>query len=194
MAIKKWQEKYRGRTTNMLIDPYFEGDYAEEYPILQTIKCNVGEVHYNNFIRACSFVLDPNSPIISEHSDLKERREVVYDMLKYFGRIDKEFEITILLKLYRKNDWTLYCTEQNVFYEFIERVNKPIETDGMDEEKQLKAAMLKDKYLDSLDKYVARQEQRYKKIFMFDEELEKRSVEVIASIEEMAQIDKLKKK
>ena len=101
----------------------------------------------------------------------------------------------LLVNLYRKNDWTLYCSEQNVFQEFIERLNSPItKGEHTDEKKQMDAVLLKDKYLDSCDKLIVRLEARYKKIFMFDEELEKRSIEVISSIEEMAQIDKLKKK
>jgi len=195
MAKIKWQDKYKGRTSNMLIDPFFEGSYIDEYPILQSITCTVGDVNYDNFIRSCSFILDPCSPIINEHSDLKERREVVYDMLKYFGRQDKDFEVALLITLYRKNDWTLYCSEQSVFQEFIERLNMPIlKGDSLDEKKQMDAVLLKDKYLDSCDKLIARLEARYKKIFLFDEELEKRSIDVISSIEEMAQMDKLKKR
>ena len=38
MAKQKWQDKYKGRTNAMIIDPYLKGDYIDEYEALKTIK------------------------------------------------------------------------------------------------------------------------------------------------------------
>lgn len=187
MSLKKsWIDKYKDKCKNMIFNPIFDGDYFTEYPKLAAFKCSIPEMHKNDYIRYCSLVLDPNSPYVYLYPDLKERRENVKTDISYFASNDYEFEVKLLLNIYRSNDWILYCSEQNVFYEFIERVNKPIETEGMDEEKQMKAVMLKDKYLDSLDKYVIRLEARFKKMFMHDEDLIKTAKRVALTPEMVA--------
>lgn len=172
MAKVSWKEKYRGKCSSMLIDPFFEGNYFDEYSILDGLKPEVGELRQNEYIRYCALLLDPYSPYVREYPDLKKRREVISLDIKYMGHTSTDFEVKMLLKVYRNNDWTLYCSEQNTFYEFVERVNKPIELDeGADPEKQMKAVLLKDKYLESLNKISEHLDSRFKKIFSFDEEL-----------------------
>jgi len=179
MAKQKWQDKYKGRTSAMIIDPFFDGDYIEEYTVLKGIKFNGGEIHLNTFVKCCSFILDTKSPFIAAYPDLETRRKTVYEELGYRGYEDKVFEVLLLLRLYQDNEWTLYCAEQNVFYEFIVRANNPIKFDEMDEEKQMKAVILKDKYLDSLDKIIIRLEQRFKKIFLNDDSLQEVAKDLI---------------
>lgn len=172
MAVKNWKDKYRHSCGGMLIDPFFEGDYIEAYPILGDIKCSVGEIHFDNFVRCCSFTLDPNSPIQKEFSDLKTRRDYVQSMLGYKGHQDRSFEVNMLKKVYRKTDWTLLCTIDNVFDEFATRANEELaDTDELDADKMLKAVQLKRKYIDDMKDMIGIREDLYKKIFMDNENL-----------------------
>lgn len=175
MAIKTWQEKYAAYFSAMLIDPLYEGVYKEMYPILNEIPCRVTELRYDEYIKACSLIYDPNSPLVKEYSNLKDRKEyVIKDLFKGKFFSDPKFEVELLKKVYRKTEWTLLCTIDNVFDEFTTRANEPIENEGdggLDADKMLKAVQLKTKYIDDMAGMIDKRETLYKKIFYQDEDL-----------------------
>jgi len=149
MAGKDWKASYKGKTGGMLIDPLFDGNPKDLYPVLNEIPCTISELHYDLFIKVCAFVLDPNSPIVREYSDLNARREYVNDLLGYRGHQDRKFEVLMLQKVYRNTEWRLLCTVDSVFDEFEVRANEEL-VKQTDEEKMLKAVSLKKKYIDDM--------------------------------------------
>lgn len=182
MAIKTWQEKYKSYFSVMLIDPTYNGDYKEAYPILNEIDVEISDVHYNDYIRACSLIYDPNSPLVREFSILKDRKRYVFDELRiYRGYQNLSFEVEVLKRVYRKTEWTLLCTIDNVFDEFTTRANEPIDNSGekeIDADKMLKAVQLKRKYIDDMKDMIGIREELYKRIFNQDDELMKIEREV----------------
>lgn len=191
---KNWKEKYRGKTGSMVIDPFFSGDYLKEYSL--DIGGKILPSYVNEYVRFCSFLLDPNSPYVVIENNVLKRRELLVEELGYYGDFDYNFEVRLLLEVYRNNEWTLYCAEQTVFSEFIERVNSPIgkrsEDSKMDEKKEMEAVMLKDKYLESLDKILERNNKRFKSIFENDKDLIDAANKVVASVETLAKVTQSK--
>lgn len=175
MAIKSWQEKYKPFFSAMLIDPLYDGSYKEMYPILNEIDCTITDLRYDEYIKACSLIYDPNSPLVREYSNLKDRKEYVNKELfksKFYS--DAKFEVELLKRVYRKTEWTLLCTIDNVFDEFTTRANEPIENSAenmLDADKMLKAVQLKTKYIDDMAGMIDKRENLYKKIFYQDEDL-----------------------
>lgn len=196
MAVKTWQEKYKPFFSAMLIDPLYDGNYKDAFPILQQIDIAISELHYNDYIRCCSLVYDPNSPIVREFSMLSERKRYVFDeLVKFKGYTNKAFEIEILKKVYRKTEWTLLCTIDNVFDEFTTRANEPISNDGekeLDADKMLKAVQLKRKYIDDMKDMITIREEMYRKIFNQDEDLMKVEREIAWTPEMAAKNNKKK--
>ena len=176
MAKNNWKERYKNSCNGMLISPFIEGSYKEAYPILSNIPISdrVTDIHYDNYVRACALILDPNSPILKEFSTLEKRREYVYMFLPYLGYKAKHFEVELLKKVYRNTEWTLLCTIDNVFDEFTSRANEELaNTEELDADKMLKAVQLKRKYIDDMKDMIQIREDLYKKIFVGDDELMK---------------------
>lgn len=187
MATKDWQNRHKGKVSSMLIDPYFNGDFMDEYPSLLKIGPLRPEINdVNKYIIACSFLLDPNSPYVQEQPDITKRRDLVYDEVVYGGLTDLTFEVRMLLNLYKNNEWSLFCADQVVFNEYVERVISPLGNFGEDIKKEMDAALLKDKYLDVLDKILDRNNRRFVSIFGQDKKLGDEGKQIISSLESMA--------
>lgn len=165
------KEKYKGRTINMIIDPFFKGDLFDEYPFLENIPQDiVGDVRIQDFVRASAFILDPNSPIVKEYTDLKDRRELVYEMLCYQGHKDIKVEVWMLINIYKKNDWTQLCANQFRFDDLATMAFEPIDK-GADDDKKLKSANLSKKLLDDMYAINENSEILYAKLFFGNQEL-----------------------
>jgi len=169
------RNKYKGRTANMLIDPFFEGDLFIEYPFLVDAPTKgVGELRIQDAIRACAFILDPFSPLVKEYTDLSNRRDMVVGMMPHFGTPDKSLEVWLLINVYRNNEWSILCTIDNVMREFTEKANEPLDDKGenaLDPERMLKAVALKRKYIDDLMAMTETRAGLYNKVFMNNEDL-----------------------
>lgn len=171
------RNKYKGRTSNMLIDPFFQGDLFIEYPFLADAPSgSIGELRLQDAIRACAFILDPYSPLVREYTDLNNRRDMVVGMMPPFGTPSKKLEVWLLINVYRNNEWSILCTIDNVIREFTEKANEPLDDTGenaLDPEKMLKAVALKRKYIDDLMAMTETRIGLYNKIFMNNEDLTK---------------------
>ena len=184
------KDKYKGRTVNMRIDPFFKGDIFEEYPFLEGIpQEDVGELRIQDYIRSLAFILDPNSPIVREYTDLIERRDLVYEMMVYGGNKNVKIDVWLLVFVYRNNMWTQICANQFRFHDLSEIAFEPIDKTA-DDDKKFKSATLSRKVLEDMLFISQNNDEMIEKMFMGDENMKGVAQNVYMTPEKFARKNK----
>lgn len=155
----------------MPINPYFKGDMRTEYPVVQSILSEFGIAQKitDSYIKYCSFVLDPTSPMVQDFPDSKTRREHAAIETGYKGAVVRTFEIGLLMRLYRVREWTLLNSIEFTYDEYTQRVNEPIDIE--DKNEQIKTVEIKNKLIDQMWSFIDKMNKLKFQIFGSDEEL-----------------------
>lgn len=175
--MKKAKDIYGNRIAGMYINPFLEGEgvylktYDEEIRICMEKIENfaVTELHFDNYMRYCALVFDPNSPAVTDFPELKYRKEKIKGMLSYMGREDRRFEVMLLVKVYRQKHFTFLTTIQTVFDDYAEKAN--MELGGLDDEKLIKATQLKTKLINDMGDLLEKEQKAMHEMFFGDKDM-----------------------
>lgn len=164
-------EKYKGRCKQMAINPYFKGDMKEEYPVIQSVlsEFKIAQKVSDAYIKYCSLVLDPTSPMVQDFPDSKTRRQHAAAEVGFKGELIRLFEIGLLMRVYRVREWTLLNSIEFTYDEYTQRVNEPIDIE--DKNEQIKTVEIKNKLIDQMWSFIDKMNKLKIQIFGSDEEL-----------------------
>jgi len=148
-------------------------DLFEEYPDLKAINQNEKLVRY-----ICA-VYDPKSPLVTNHRDLVQRKQngaVVagYDIVKDLKDLEQVFNmkdpvarqaiVRFLTEFIFPREWFLICANEQTFYEYGERMMRPID-DQTDDKNEMQAVSIKTKLSQDMADILVRIENGYKRLF-----------------------------
>lgn len=174
--MKKAQDIYGSRVIGMYINPFLnDGEYVVSYKeeidgcLAGIDDFNVSDLHFDNYMRYCALVFDPNSPAVVDYPELKVRKEKIKSMLGYMGREDRRFEVRLIVRVYQNKQFTYLTTIQNVFDDYAEKANMVLE--GLDEDKLMKTTQLKTKLINDMGDLLDKERQAMSSMFFGDKDM-----------------------
>jgi len=176
-----------------------EKDLLKTYPQLKELIDGI-EIS-DRQIKYCLSMYDPKSPVVKDNPDINARKIAAAEVAGYDKQKDKEeldklfacdeegvivFTINFLRKVVKSRVWASLCADEQVFWEFIQRLFKPIsedsdKTDVDAQEKKLKISKGK-------EEVSALIEVNWNKLLGDDEDLKKKVKKQDYSPESMAGI------
>jgi hypothetical protein len=179
----------------MIINPFVSGELKDRYEIVKDFYKMVygndvpkeADVH----LRFASLCFDPNSTLVRQYPDLKDRRRKAAEMLHIKEGPSPLFIVAYLKKIIKSRLWTLICSNERTFDEYAEKVNMPIMNTN-DDNDMLKTVELKNKLLTQMDDMRSRISALYAEMFDHDEELIAASEQVEFTPESIARSVKKK--
>lgn len=171
---------YKAKNFSRCVFNPTEKNLTSEYPDLKQISSD------EKLLRYIIALYDPGSPIIPLYRDIKIRKEIAADFAGY-ERTDTErrealFElkddtvreavIKFLTTFAFPREWYMICANEQTFFEFGERMMKPIEKkDGEKDKDEISAIQVKSKLSEEMEKLSQRIEAGYRKVFGSDDSL-----------------------
>lgn len=150
----------------LIIDPNLEGSIIEEYPYLKELNHTGDE----NVFRYLSLAYDPNSKLVKQFPDIKQRKAEALRLSGYDGYCDSLLAIRFVKGVIKRPLWTLITSIDNTFSEYADKVNSPIDME--EDDKALKAVELKNKMLTQMAEMLKTREALMIQLFDNDKELE----------------------
>jgi len=170
--MAKQNKQYGKRVGNMAINPYYEGNLMEMYPILS--ECLHDKVSdsllIDKYFRYCSFVLDPQSPMFKDYPDMQLRRRYASDETGWDGVKDYRIEVLMLKNLYRSREHSMIITAENMMDEYLDILNNPLSIEN--ENDLIKALDLKNKLINHYEQLIELRDKMVKKMSGADEDIE----------------------
>ena len=185
---------------NCLFNPLAK-NLTEKYPALIPLmpKGENGE----KILRYILLLYDPKSPLIKDSRNIKTRKQeaarlVGFDLQKDTDFLDSLFafknkeavaKTVLFLKEYIHNrTWSMIVSHEQTFYEYNERLMKPVEDDDKTKEKDVMATIvLKSKLVQDLKDIHSILKEYYKEIFE-DDDLREKVINNRISPETMARV------
>lgn len=164
----------------------FEKDLLEKYPELKSVqpKCKNSE----NIMRYILFMYDPKSPLIRDIRNIKARKQEAAKLSGFDLEKDTEFLDTLygftddkilkstvrfLIEFIHDRVWSMIVSLEQTFYEYNERLLKPVESTDTKEKDMMSTIVLKSKLIQDLKEIHNLLKEYYKEIFEDDELREK---------------------
>ncbi len=176
MSIKDIKAQFGTRTKGMVIDPLFEGKFLERYAdefilVLKDLDFSISEFRIDDYIRFCALMYDPNSPAVMDYPELKLRKEKVKKLVGEIGYTSREFEMRIMVYIYRNDEHTHFVTIENAFNDYAEKANMILDAKEMDAEEMIKATQLKTKLIKDMGDFREMKRKLMAEMFFGDKDL-----------------------
>ena len=164
----------------------FEKDLTEKYPELKTVqpKCQNGE----SIMRYILFMYDPKSPLIRDIRNIKSRKQEAaklagFDLEKDTDLLDGLYDFTderilkstvhFLIEFIHDRVWSMIVSLEQTFYEYNERLLKPVDSTDTKEKDIMATIVLKSKLIQDLKDIHNLLKEYYKEIFDDEKLIEK---------------------
>ena len=174
---------------------------TDKYPVLKSLMPK-GE-NAENILRYILFLYDPKSPLIKDSRNIKTRKQEAarlagFDLKKDSDLLDTVFSfknkgaaecaISFLKEHIHNRTWSMIVSHEQTFYEYNERLMKPVDAEGETKEKDVMATIvLKSKLIQDLKDIHSILKEYYKEIFD-DDELRDKVINNRISPETMARV------
>lgn len=132
MAKPNKDNRYIDRVRNMAVNPFYGAKpLLTFYPKLREIaaRVEVPEAQAEDWFRYLGMVYDPRSPMVTEITDIRERKIDAGSMFGVNpGDVPAALMVAFLKEVVRSKEWMGFVTAENMLDELMEELNKPIGT------------------------------------------------------------------